>query len=177
MRIVFDTCVLVPSFLREVLLACAEVGQADYIVSHKILTEWSNVAKSKLDKLEAEIAVAEFRKTHPLAISSDAASLAQFWLPDLNDIHVLALAVEQNADAILTFNKKDFPRSEVYRYDLQILDPDEFLRNLFKKNRYEIYRVLQPILRRAQDSNVEMSMLELWKKAWLPQFGRLVERL
>ena len=89
MRIVFDTCVLVPSFLREVLLACAEVGKADYIVSHKILTEWSNVAKSKLDKLEAEIAVAEFRKTHPLAISSDAASLAQFWLPDLNDICLL----------------------------------------------------------------------------------------
>ena len=177
MRIVFDTCVLVPSFLREVLLACAEVGKADYIVSHKILTEWSNVAKSKLDKLEAEIAVAEFRKTHPLAISSDAVSLAQFWLPDLNDIHILAFAVEQNADAILTFNKKDFPKSEVYRYDLQILDPDEFLRNLFKKNRYEIHRVLQPILKRAQESNVEMSMLEIWKKAWLPQFGRLVERL
>ena len=177
MRIVFDTCVLVPSFLREVLLACAEVGQADYIVSHKILTEWSNVAKSKLDKLEAEIAVADFRKTHPLAISSDVASMAQFWLPDPNDIHVLGLAVEQNADAILTFNKKDFPKSEVYRYGLQIIDPDEFLLNLFKKNRYEIHRVIQPILKRAQESNVEMCMLEIWKKAWLPQFGRLVERL
>ena len=68
MRVVFDTCVLVPSFLREVLLACAAISQIDYIVSSQILTEWSRAAKKPLDQLEASLAVTQFRKTHALAM-------------------------------------------------------------------------------------------------------------
>jgi len=57
------------------------------------------------------------------------------------------------------------------------MDPDEFLRNLFKNNADNIPMVLKPILTRVRNSNAEMSMSEIWKKAWLPQFGRLFNRL
>ncbi len=57
MRVVFDTCVLVPSFLREVLLACVLVENVDYIVSSRILTEWSRASKTPLHRLEADVAI------------------------------------------------------------------------------------------------------------------------
>jgi predicted nucleic acid-binding protein len=177
MRVVFDTCVLVPSFLREVLLACAAISQIDYIVSSQILTEWSRAAKKPLDQLEASLAVTQFRKTHALAIRSGAPSLSQFWLPDPNDIHVLGLAVVQDANFILTHNKKDFPKSVLLTYDIKVLDPDEFLRKLLKQNLYEIQSALNPIVGRVRASHTEMSMAEIWKKAWLPQFGHLIEKL
>ena len=177
MRVVFDTCVLVPSFLREVLLACALVENVDYIVSSRILTEWSRASKTPLHRLEADVAITQFRKIHAGAIRPEASSLAQFWLPDPNDIHVLGLAVEQSASSIITFNKKDFPNSEIQIYGIKIMDPDDFLRNLFKNNADNIPMVLKPILTRVRNSNAEMSMSEIWKKAWLPQFGRLFNRL
>ena len=177
MRVVFDTCVLVPSFLREVLLACALVENVDYIVSSKILIEWSRASKSPLDRLEAEVAITQFRKIHAEAIRPDATSLAQFWLPDPNDIHILGLAVEQSANSIITYNKKDFPNYEVQIYGIKIMDPDEFLRNLFRNNADNIRRVLKPVLNRVRYSNTDMSMSEIWEKAWLPQFGRLFNRL
>jgi predicted nucleic acid-binding protein len=167
----------VPSFLREVLLACALVDNVDYIVSSKILIEWSRASKSLLDRLEAEVAITQFRKIHAEAIRPDATSLAQFWLPDPNDIHILGLAVEQSANFIITYNKKDFPNYEVQIYGIKIMDPDEFLRNLFKNNADNIRRVLKPVLNRVRYSNTDMSMTEIWEKAWLPQFGRLFNRL
>ena len=177
MRVVFDTCVLVPSFLREVLLACVLVENVDYIVSSKILTEWSRASKTPLHQLEADVAITQFRKIHAGAIRPEASSLSQFWLPDPNDIHVLGFAVEQSASSIITFNKKDFPNSEVQIYGIKIMDPDEFLRNLFKNNADNIRGALKPVLNRVTDSNPGMSMTDIWKKAWLPQFGRLFNRL
>jgi hypothetical protein len=127
--------------------------------------------------LWAEVAITQFRKIHAEAIRPDATSLAQFWLPDPNDIHILGLAVEQSANFIITYNKKDFPNYEVQIYGIKIMDPDEFLRNLFKNNADNIRKVLKPVLNRVRYSNTDMSMTEIWEKAWLPQFGRLFNRL
>jgi hypothetical protein len=48
-------------------------------------------------------------------------------LPDPDDRHVLAAAIHCRADAIVTFNLKDFPEAVAQRYDIEILHPDEFL--------------------------------------------------
>ena len=100
MRVVFDTCVLVPSFLRAVLLACVEAANVEFIVSPRILEEWARAAKTPLQRLEAEKALAHFRLKFAVKIRPDPISLLQFWLPDPDDIHVLALAVKQHADVI-----------------------------------------------------------------------------
>lgn len=62
--------------------------------------------KTPLQSLEAKAAIARFRRQYVTAIRPDPTSLAQFWLPDLNDIHILALAVTQHVDVIVTHNKK-----------------------------------------------------------------------
>ena len=48
-------------------------------------------------------------------------------LPDENDRHVLAAAIQAGADAIVTFNLKDFPAAEMDKYHIEVLHPDEFI--------------------------------------------------
>ena len=177
MRVVFDTCVLVPTFLRAVLFTCAERCNVEFIVSPRILEEWARVAKTPLQRLESEIAVAQFRQKFAIAIRPDPLSLAQFWLPDPNDIHILALAVNQHADVIVTHNKKDFPQDELRSYGIERMDPDAFLRRLLKEYGAEIVLAMQPIVAEVRNLHVGLSASDIWRKAWLPQFGRIIEKL
>ena len=177
MRAVFDTCVLVPTFLRAVLLTCAATCNVEFIVSPRILEEWARVAKTPLQRLESEIAVAQFREKFAITIRPDPLLLAQFWLPDPDDIHILALAVNQHADVIVTHNKKDFPQGELRSYGIDRMDPDAFLRRLLKQHGAEIVSVTKPILAKARNLHVGLSASNIWRKAWLPQFGRMIEKL
>ena len=177
MRAVFDTCVLVPTFLRTVLLTCAETCDVKFIVSPRIVEEWARVAKTPIQRLESEIAVAQFRQKFAIAIRPDPLSLAQFWLPDPDDTHILALAVNQHADVIVTHNKRDFPQGELRGYGIERIDPDAFLRRLLKQHAVEIVSVVQPILAEVRNLHVGLSASDIWRKAWLPQFGRMIEKL
>lgn len=48
-------------------------------------------------------------------------------LPDPDDCHVLAAAIHAGADAIVTFNLKDFPKEIAAQYNVEILHPDDFI--------------------------------------------------
>jgi len=48
-------------------------------------------------------------------------------LPDPNDRHVLAAAIKCNADAIVTFNLKDFPKEVLSKYQIEAIHPDDFV--------------------------------------------------
>ncbi len=45
------------------------------------------------------------------------------------DRHVLAAAIRCNADAIITFNLRDFPESNLEPFGLVAIHPDEFVAN------------------------------------------------
>ena len=48
-------------------------------------------------------------------------------MPDLDDRHVLALAIKSGSDAIITHNKKDFPKKYLRQFDIEVYDPDRFI--------------------------------------------------
>jgi predicted nucleic acid-binding protein len=48
-------------------------------------------------------------------------------LPDPDDRHVVAAAIQTRAEAIITFNLKDFPSEYLAQYNLQAIHPDEFI--------------------------------------------------
>ena len=50
-------------------------------------------------------------------------------LPYAEDRHVVAAAIVGNADAIVTFNLKDFPRAVLQPYGIKVQHPDEFVVN------------------------------------------------
>ena len=53
--------------------------------------------------------------------------LERIKLPDENDRHVVAAAFWGGAEAILTFNAKDFPEEALDPGDLRVVDPDDYL--------------------------------------------------
>ena len=59
-------------------------------------------------------------------------------LPDLDDRHVLAAAIQGKADVIVTFNIRDFPHQILSIYNLKAQHPDNFILRLFGMKPFEI---------------------------------------
>lgn len=51
-------------------------------------------------------------------------------LPDPDDRHVLAAAIECQANFIITFNLKDFPKDVLMEFNVRAIHPDIFLKEL-----------------------------------------------
>jgi len=58
--------------------------------------------------------------------------IAGLSLPDPEDRHVLAAAIEAGASVIVTFNRKDFPPSALEPCGIAADHPDDFARNLLE---------------------------------------------
>lgn len=114
-------------------LATAQLYRAKW--TNKIHDEWiSNLLKKRPD-LKPEM----LERTRSLMDASVMDCLVEGYealipaltLPDEDDRHVLAAAIHSGADAIVTFNLKDFPAAEVGKYDVEVLHPDEFIHHQF----------------------------------------------
>jgi hypothetical protein len=100
---------------------------------------------------------------------------ARLWLPDPNDIHVLAAAVGCSADAILTVNAKDFPRYDLADEGLERVDPDGFLIGLAMDQPDAVQSVGEAVLAEARRLSGEpWEMRKLMRKARLPRLGKLL---
>ena len=88
-------------------------------------------------------------------------------LPDPADQHVLAAARVGGAEAVLTFNLRDFPRRELAQFGLIALHPDAFLRNAFDRDRMRLEAAVAPVVSRASPD--ERKFL---KRAGLPRLAK-----
>ncbi len=136
---VLDTCVLVPSRLRDLLLELARTGLYRPLWSEEILIE----LRDTLSELGARRGV-EAAETHANVAwlldrmrASFADACVSGWeqhqrsvtLPDPKDHHVVAAAIAGRADLIVTNNHKDFPTNQLPD-GLDIRSPDDFLCDL-----------------------------------------------
>lgn len=58
----------------------------------------------------------------------------QWNYPTPDDRHVVAAAIHTRAEAIVTFNLKDFPDDALDQFNLKTIHPDEFIMNLMDLN-------------------------------------------
>ncbi|MEM6306184.1 MAG: PIN domain-containing protein [Pseudomonadota bacterium] len=176
MRVVLDTCVLYPTVMREVLLGVAARGGFEPLWSPRILEEWARAAVKlgPAGEAQARGEIALLRSDWPAAERAVPEGLAaRLWLPDADDVHVLALAVDASADAVMTLNARDFPRGVLAEEGLSRVDPDGFLMTLFPLMENDIRDAAETVLATAQSmTSKDWSMRALMKKARLPRLGK-----
>ena len=103
--------------------------------TEEIHEEWiRNVLKNRTDLKRKQLErTRDLMNEHVLDCVVDGYQelMSAITLPDEDDRHVLAAAIRCKADVIVTFNLKDFPVSELTKYDVEAQHPDEFIHNLF----------------------------------------------
>lgn len=179
-RVLIDACVLYPTVMREVVLGVARAGAFEPIWSERLLEEWARAA-IKLGaegEAQARAEIALLRATWPKAERPAAPGVAaRLWLPDENDIHVLAVAVDAGADMIMTLNAKDFPQGTLAEEGLTRVDPDSYLIQLWPEHEQAIRAVAQDVLETARTlSGTDWDMRGLFKKARLPRLAKVLSR-
>lgn len=178
MKIIFDTCVLYPTVLRKILLGVAKEGLYKPVWSTQILDEWIHVTRKKnpigQDTILAQVALLKFQWPNSLVKDYDF-DIRSLWLPDENDVHVLASAISSDAEAILTLNRKDFPKKILKDYGIVRYSPDEMLMSLWIDNSEIISRVVANEFETAmQNLEQKLTLRGVLKKSYLPGLGKLM---
>lgn len=128
---VLDACVLYPAPLRDLLLSLAAEGVFGARWTLEIQDEWiRNLSANRTDlKPEALARTVELMNDaiEDCLIENYEFMIGSLNLPDPNDRHVLAAAIVGHADAIVTFNLKDFPDAVANLHGIEILHPDDFV--------------------------------------------------
>jgi predicted nucleic acid-binding protein len=128
--VIYDACVLYPAPLRDLLMQLALTDLFKARWTDHIHEEWI-VALLRRNKYDRKI----LERTRDLMDASvrDAKVFGYenlidaLVLPDPNDRHVLAAAIKAGANAIVTFNLKDFPSDVLASYGIEAIHPDEFI--------------------------------------------------
>jgi predicted nucleic acid-binding protein len=129
--VLYDACVLYPAPIRDLLIRVANTGIVRARWSERILDEcFCNIAEQRTDL--ASGALARTRRLMCEAVPDCLVTGFEHLeegldLPDPDDCHVLAAAIRGNAQAIVTFNLRDFPDHVLERYDIETKHPDEFV--------------------------------------------------
>lgn len=176
-----DACVLYPAPLRDLLieLAATDLYRAKW--SDRIHNEWtSNLLKNRPDitakKLHAVRKLMDSAVMDCLVTGFEQIEEA-LSLPDINDRHVLAAAIAGKADAIVTFNIKDFPASIANQYDLEILHPDDFLKFQFDFDQAIIVHVARSCRARLKNPPINSAeYLAILERQGLPKIVTELKR-
>ena len=176
MKLLLDACVLYPTVMREMLLGVAAQGAFTPLWSARLLEEWRRAALrlGPAGAAQAEGEIALTRAAWPDAEVSWPPSLeARLWLPDANDIHVLAAAIAGSADGIVTLNARDFPRNVLAEEGVSRSDPDALLHGIWQADPELVNAVAQDVRTTAERlSGTSWDMRRLMKKARLPRLGK-----
>jgi predicted nucleic acid-binding protein len=176
MRAVLDACVLYPTVLREILLGVAARGVYEPMWSERILREWTRatdkIGPGAMAQAEGEALLV--KASFPRASVREQPNIeARVSLPDPNDEHVLAVAVACHADAIVTFNAKDFPRPVLAEFGIERRDPDGFLWQLWSHAPRDVEAVVSAVHATAERMLGEaIPLRKLLKKAQLPKLAK-----
>ena len=142
-----DANVLYPAELRSFLmyLAVPEIYRAKW--SNDIHEEWMSSLLLNRPDLTRE----QLERTRELMDKSEPDTLVMGYeslipslsLPDKNDLHVLAAAIQGEASVIVTNNLKDFPAESLQEFEIEAQTPDEFVINLLDLAAEEVYEAAE----------------------------------
>ena len=166
MRVVLDTCVLIPSSIRGLLVRVAEKKLFSPIWSERIFEEWEFFASKNsmqcIYSTRIEILLLKSKWKNSF-IPRDICLEEKLLLPDENDRHVLASAIKGRAQILLTNNLRDFPSRLLSKYGIIPRSVDSFLLELLN----EYPQIIEPIITAVFESHKGNNPKVFSKKAFL----------
>lgn len=174
LRVVVDACVLHQFWPRDVLLRLAEEGLHEVVWSAAIL-----------DEMERSLAEREIRTPRPMMEDAFPEALSRRWRRHLravpgtvaeSDRHVVALAIAERAEVIVTVNVRDFAPRQLARMGIQIQTPDDFLADALTRDPETVIGVLADQVRDCKSPPVA-TVASLLDRADHPRFTRAVAAL
>ena len=177
MKLLIDACVLYPTVIRNLLISVSGEQKWDLIWTEQIFEEWRR-ASNKINleaKAQTEAEIAILKSKYPKSMVNDyEKQIPKLYLPDKNDIHVLAAAIEGKASSIVTLNLRDFPNYELKKYGIRSVHPDELLYREALENFNLISGFVISILNDFNKNNAnKLSEYRLLKKAKLNRLSKL----
>ncbi len=176
MKVLIDACVLYPTVLREIVMQLASTGAFMPLWSSRILEEWRCAAMKRGDGAIAAVEIESVGAMFPDAsVVPSQTTQSRLSLPDPDDVHVLAAAIDGNAQELLTLNVKDFPPRTLARDTILLRQPDEFLLEHFHQDNIRMQGVLEAVLSKAKKHGIDTANPRaLLKRARLPKLGKAV---
>ena len=146
--VILDSNVLYPFRKRDILLRFYEAGLFRARWTNEITDEWKRHLIANKPALKSSI-MAQLQAMHtafPEAVIEDYQQLANgLYLPDPDDRHVLAAAIQCGAQHIVTDNLRDFPVNVLQDYDIEAIGADEFLSRTFELYSSDALAVLRQL--------------------------------
>lgn len=188
---VLDTCVLVPSILRNLLLEIASRGVYEVRWSaeterelDRVLRKWrasKMIPDSDTDAYIKRL-ISQMHQAFPYAKVDwgdrrdeklDGDDLASS-LPDPNDLHILEAAFVAEAKTIVTFNVRVFPAAitrQVVKH-CRVVTPDKFLLTCLNANKVEVTNALATIAARTgmRGQKLEVKEILAYLQTDVPRF-------
>jgi predicted nucleic acid-binding protein len=129
--VVLDACVLYPAPLRDFLMHLALTNLFHARWTEEIHEEWMrSLLKNRSDLTQERLYRTKDlmnSQVHGCLVSGYEYLIPSLTLPDENDRHVLAAAIQSEANTIVTFNLSDFPYKVLQQYDIEAQHPDDFI--------------------------------------------------
>jgi predicted nucleic acid-binding protein len=174
-----DACTLVPIALADTLLRVAEKGLYRPLWSDRILTEAQEAIEEIHPGIDVQKRFTDMRDAFDDALVTGWEELeSAISLPDNDDRHVVATAIRGGAQAIVTFNMKDFPATTLGRLGLQAIDPDTFLQDQLDLSPSTVLQVIREQAAHTRSPRLSSSQLAgVLSRAGVPGFADEIHRM
>ncbi len=170
---VLDANVLYPALLRDVLLSLAHADLYSAKWSAHIRDEWTRSLLRDRPAMEVQIHAADEAMEAAIPdclVTGYEHLIAGLKLPDPDDRHVLAAAITGHADAIITWNAKDFPQAVLDAFGIELQTPVEFVLNqLMLRGTTSLMAIKAMRSRWARPEVNAYALVDLLEKRGLPQ--------
>lgn len=161
--VVYDACVLYPAPLRDLFVRIAAAGIVRARWTSEILDEcFESILENRPDLSREKLARTRemMERAVPDGLVTGYEALIEgIALPDSEDRHVLAAAIRAGAQAVVTFNLKDFPDTALAPFGIEAKHPDDFLLDTLDLAAGGVYAVIRE--QRADLKNPPRSLSDL----------------
>lgn len=144
---VLDACVLYPAPLRDLLLNAADFRLFTPKWTAEIQAEWTRnllLNRPELTAAQLQRTVAAMQVAFPEAeVHNYEPLIDSLQLPDPDDRHVLAAAIQAPAAVIVTANLKDFPPAILRAHGVEAQHPDRFMTTLLQAQPEQMRQAFQ----------------------------------